>query len=163
MTSKTTNITLIRPCLVYTPTHITHPSPELACPLFFLKWCRAQPSLLFNSKPFEQLNKQTCSSENYQLPKELCLQIAWSSSSWFTWYPLSSSSFRFINFSFCSEKLTNWSSAFLLTWLYFFSSSLHWCSFFHSWQHNKSNLLLIINNSTAKRDQHLFSPDIKKA
>ena len=49
-----------------------------------------------------------------------------------TWYPLSSSSFRFINFSFCSEKLTNWSNAFLFTWLYFFSSSLHWCSFFHN-------------------------------
>lgn len=32
-----------------------------------------------------------------------------------------------MSFSFCSEKLTNWSRAFLLTWLYFFSSVLH-CS-----------------------------------
>ena len=51
-----------------------------------------------------------------------------------TWYAVSSSAFRFMSFSFCSEKLTNWSNAFLLTWLYLFSSSLHLWSFFHIWR-----------------------------
>ena len=49
-----------------------------------------------------------------------------------TSWALSNSSFRLISFSFWSEKLTNWSRAFLFTWLYRLSSMLHCSSFLKS-------------------------------
>ena len=49
----------------------------------------------------------------------------------------SSSSIRLTRRSFCSENVTNWSRAFWLTWLYFFSSALHSISFLKSYQAKK--------------------------
>ena len=87
---------------------------------------------------------------NYK-QKHTCLKVNWIASyfrssstfisSMIDLYPLSNSSCRFINFSFCSEKFTNWSKAFLLTWLYFFNSVLHCSSFRNNYKEKKKHKL----------------------
>lgn len=72
----------------------------------------------------------TCLKVNWIASCFFCSK--WSIKSTMAWWARSNSSCREISFSFCSEKLTYWSRAFLFTWLYFFSSLLHWWSFFHN-------------------------------
>lgn len=94
--------------------------------------------------------------------KHTCLKVNWMASyfrssstfisSMIDLYPLSNSSCRFINFSFCSEKFTNWSNAFLLTWLYFFNSVLH-CSSFRNNYKKKKGISQFTHKETAMHFQ----------
>lgn len=72
----------------------------------------------------------TCLNVKRMASNFLCSKT--SMRSWIFWFPLSSSSFLFISFSFCSEKETYWSNAFLFTWEYFFSSWLLFSSCLNS-------------------------------